>query len=137
VLRHSPCSHYRILILCSILFQRGFFSTVSPVNFNTIATPHIGLLRYPSLFSRLSSFIVPRFLGRTGEQFYGVDKWSKTGKALLEVMADPGKEQCLHIFRLTEPPSRACLLPRSQTIPPYPNLRKCVSSARHRSSLRN
>ncbi|KAF8463203.1 DUF676-domain-containing protein [Russula ochroleuca] len=72
-----------------ILHQRKFFATVTPVNFNTIATPHIGLLRYPSFFSRLGSIFGPRFLSRTGEQFYGVDKWSKTGKGLLEVMADP------------------------------------------------
>jgi hypothetical protein len=72
-----------------ILHQRNFFATVTPVNYNTVATPHIGLLRYPSLFSRLGSFFGPRVLSRTGEQFYGTDKWSNTGKALLEVMADP------------------------------------------------
>jgi len=72
-----------------ILHQRNFFATVTPVNFNTVATPHIGLLLYPSLFSRLGSFFGPRILSRTGEQFYGTDKWSKAGKALLEVMADP------------------------------------------------
>ncbi|KAI0295366.1 putative serine esterase-domain-containing protein [Multifurca ochricompacta] len=75
-----------------ILHQRKFFATVTPVNFNTVATPHIGLLVYPSIFSRLSSYLVPRFFSRTGEQFYGADKWSQTGKSLLEVMADPGKE---------------------------------------------
>jgi hypothetical protein len=76
----------------SILHQRKFFVTVTPVNFNTIATPHIGLLAYPSFFSRLSSLLGPKLLSRTGEQFYGVDKWSNTGKSLLEVMVDPGKE---------------------------------------------
>ncbi|EEB87657.1 hypothetical protein MPER_14929, partial [Moniliophthora perniciosa FA553] len=25
-----------------ILYQKGFFKTVTPVNFNTIATPHLG-----------------------------------------------------------------------------------------------
>jgi len=74
-----------------ILNQRKFFATVTPVNFNTIATPHVGLLPYPSLLSRLGTVIGPRFLGRTGKQFYAVDKWSKTGKPLLAVMADPGK----------------------------------------------
>src|SRR5260370_10066235 len=78
--------------IISILHQGECFSTVTPVNFNTIATPHIGQLRYPSLFSRLGSFFGPRVLSRTGEQFYSTDKWSKTGKALLEVMADPGQE---------------------------------------------
>jgi len=75
----------------SILHQRKFFNNVTPVNFNTIATPHIGLLLYPSLLSRLASVIGPRLLGRTGKQFYAVDKWSMTGKPLLEVMTDPGK----------------------------------------------
>jgi hypothetical protein len=84
----------------SILNQRQFFATVTPVNFNTIATPHIGLLPYPSFISKLGFFFGPKFLSRTGEQFYGVDKWSKTGKALLEVMADPGKERFLGRYRL-------------------------------------
>ncbi|KAI0289582.1 putative serine esterase-domain-containing protein [Russula brevipes] len=73
-----------------VLHQRKFFATVTAVNLNTIATPHIGLLPYPTLISRLGSWIGPRLLSRTGEQFYGVDKWSKTGKSLLQVMADPG-----------------------------------------------
>lgn len=76
-----------------VLHQRQFFATVTPVNFNTIATPHIGLLKYPSLRSRLSSIVVPRLFSRTGEQFYGVDRWSNTGKSLLEVMTDPA-----HVF---------------------------------------
>ena len=88
-----PSSSNRNRHLISILHQRDFFANVTPVNFNTIASPHIGLLRYPSLFSRLGSFFGPRVLSRTGEQFYARDKWSKTGKALLEIMADPGEEE--------------------------------------------
>ncbi len=79
------------MLLISILHQRNFFATVTPVNFNTIATPHIGLLRYPSLFSRLASLLGPKILSRTGEHFYATDKWSNTGKALLEVMTDPSE----------------------------------------------
>ncbi|KAH9066842.1 DUF676-domain-containing protein [Lactarius vividus] len=76
-----------------ILHQRQFFAAVTPVNFNTIATPHIGLLEYPSLRSRLSSIVVPRLFSRTGKQFYAVDRWSNTGKSLLEIMTDPA-----HVF---------------------------------------
>ncbi|ESK84109.1 lipid particle protein [Moniliophthora roreri MCA 2997] len=72
-----------------ILYQKGFFKDVAPVNFNTIATPHLGLPRYPSILSSLYSTLGPKLLSRTGEQFYCVDKWSNTGKPLLEVMADP------------------------------------------------
>ncbi|KAJ6591588.1 DUF676-domain-containing protein [Mycena vulgaris] len=71
-----------------ILRQRGFFENVAPVNFNTIATPHLGLPRYPSFFSSLASVLGPKLLSRTGEQFYCVDKWSARGRPLLEVMAD-------------------------------------------------
>ncbi|KAF7309801.1 DUF676 domain-containing protein [Mycena indigotica] len=72
-----------------ILQQRGFFETITPVNFNTIATPHLGVPRMPSsFFSSLASLIGPRLLSRTGEQFYCVDKWLKD-RPLLEVMADP------------------------------------------------
>jgi len=83
------------MLLISILHQRNFFAKITPVNFNTVATPHIGIIRYPSFFSRLASIFFPRILSRTGEQIYARDKWSNTGKALLEVMADPGEERFL------------------------------------------
>ncbi|KZS90706.1 DUF676-domain-containing protein [Sistotremastrum niveocremeum HHB9708] len=73
-----------------ILESRGFFKTVKPVSFTTIATPHLGLPRYPSFLSYLTTTLGPRLLSRTGEQFYGVDKWSgsKSGRSLLQVMSD-------------------------------------------------
>ncbi|PCH36242.1 DUF676-domain-containing protein [Wolfiporia cocos MD-104 SS10] len=74
-----------------ILHQRKFFDSVTPVNFNTIATPHIGLPRYPTVFSSLTSYLGPRLLSRTGEQFWAMDKWSAGGRPLLEVMADPDR----------------------------------------------
>lgn len=72
------------------MHQRKLFDTITPVNFNTIATPHIGLYRMPGFISRTASFLGPRLLSRTGEQFYAADKWSESGRSLLEVMADPG-----------------------------------------------
>ncbi|KAJ7504406.1 DUF676-domain-containing protein [Mycena galericulata] len=74
-----------------VLRQRGFFNNVTPVNFNTLATPHLGIPRYPSFFSSLASIVGPRLLSRTGPQFYCVDKWSAKGRPLLEVMADPDR----------------------------------------------
>ncbi|KAH9888777.1 DUF676-domain-containing protein [Cubamyces lactineus] len=86
--------------LVGILHQRGFFTSVTPVNFNTVATPHIGLPRYPTVLSFLFAFFGPKLLSRTGEQFYVVDKWSKNGRPLLEVMADPNRlfYQALTLF---------------------------------------
>ncbi|KAL7280725.1 hypothetical protein ACG7TL_005667 [Trametes sanguinea] len=83
-----------------VLHQRGFFTSVKPVNFNTVATPHVGLPRYPTMISSLFAFFGPKLLSRTGEQFYIVDKWSKNGRPLLEVMADPNRlfYQALTLF---------------------------------------
>ncbi|KAF8966350.1 lipid particle protein [Flammula alnicola] len=78
-----------------VLHQQGFFENVEPINFNTIATPHCGLPRYPSLFSSIASALGPKLLSRTGEQFYCVDKWSPKGRPLLVVMADPGMLEIL------------------------------------------
>ncbi|KAI0639203.1 DUF676-domain-containing protein [Trametes polyzona] len=87
--------------LVGILHQRGFFASVTPVNFNTVATPHIGLPRYPTTISSLFAYFGPKLLSRTGEQFYIVDKWSKNGRPLLEVMADPNRlfYQALALFQ--------------------------------------
>ncbi|KAL1691192.1 putative serine esterase-domain-containing protein [Schizophyllum commune] len=84
-----------------ILHQQGFFEKINPVNFNTVATPHLGLLRYDSFWSSLSHSLGPRLLSRTGEQFYFVDKWSAKGRPLLEVMADPERVfyQALQTFK--------------------------------------
>lgn len=84
----------------SVLHQRGFFENVVPVNFNTLATPHLGLPRYPSFVSALFSSLGPKLLSRTGEQFYCVDQWSASGRPLLEVMADPERifYQALALF---------------------------------------
>lgn len=83
-----------------VLHQRKFFDNVTPVNFNTFATPHIGLPRYPNFFSALANSLGPKLLSRTGEQFFAVDKWSPSGRSLLSVMADPDRVfyQALELF---------------------------------------
>ncbi|CCM06205.1 uncharacterized protein FIBRA_08448 [Fibroporia radiculosa] len=84
-----------------ILYQRRFFETVTAVNFNTFATPHIGLPKYPTVFSSVTSYLGPKLLSRTGEQFWAIDKWSARGRPVLEVMADPDRPfyQALCLFR--------------------------------------
>ncbi|CAE6470178.1 unnamed protein product [Rhizoctonia solani] len=76
-----------------ILYQRGFFRTVKPINFTTFATPHLGLPRLRGFIGGVMHKLGPKMLSRTGQQFYGMDKdiWSsddKEGRPLLEVMAD-------------------------------------------------
>ncbi|KZT55843.1 DUF676-domain-containing protein [Calocera cornea HHB12733] len=72
-----------------ILQTQNFFDRVTPSAFYTFAAPHIGLPRYPSFYSSLTYTLGPRWLSRTGEQFYAIDSWGSTGRPLLEIMADP------------------------------------------------
>lgn len=74
--------------IIGILRYKGFFDKVTPVNFTTIATPHLGLLRYSTLFSSVAHGLGPTLLGRTGSQFYAKDEYADTGKPLVEVMAE-------------------------------------------------
>jgi hypothetical protein len=74
-----------------ILYQRGFFKTVKPINFSTVATPHLGMPQHPQMFSIMFAVFGPGLLSRTGEQLNFVDIWVTSGKPLLEVMSDPGK----------------------------------------------
>ncbi|KAG9028709.1 hypothetical protein FRB95_006151 [Tulasnella sp. JGI-2019a] len=77
-----------------ILYSQKFFDKVTPVHFATVATPNIGLLRYPTFVSTLFSKLGPIFLSRTGEHFYATDVWegvdASQKKPLLEVMTEKG-----------------------------------------------
>ncbi|KAK7036748.1 hypothetical protein VNI00_011414 [Paramarasmius palmivorus] len=74
--------------LIGILHGKDFFNDIIPVNFDTIATPHIGLVTYQNsrLYDALA-YLGPRLCSRTGKQMYAVDEWSPSGQSLLEVMA--------------------------------------------------
>ncbi|KAG8922510.1 hypothetical protein FRC02_011808 [Tulasnella sp. 418] len=72
-----------------ILHSQKFFERVTPVNFTTIATPHIGLVRYPTWIGSIKTMLGPIFLSRTGQHFFATDKWSdEQPKPLLEVMSE-------------------------------------------------
>lgn len=75
--------------LLGILHTRNFFDTITPVNFTTFATPHVGVPRYPGFLQSIASRVAPRMLSQSGEQFFHTDSWSNTGRPLLTVMADP------------------------------------------------
>ncbi len=72
-----------------ILYQKHLFDYVKPENFVTIASPHIGVVRYHTFFSTMSHALGPKLLSRSGEQFFGADRWTPDGQSLLEVLADP------------------------------------------------
>jgi hypothetical protein len=74
-----------------ILHQRRFFDTVQPVNYTSIATPHLGLPKYDTFFGKLSRTLGPKLLSRTGTQFFATDAWGPRGRPLVEVMSDPSR----------------------------------------------
>ncbi|KAG9002248.1 hypothetical protein FRB90_011415, partial [Tulasnella sp. 427] len=75
-----------------VFHATSFFDSVEPVNFATIATPHLGLPRYKSIWSGVAHTLGPLLLSRTGRQFYARDKeeWGGKGgkRALVEVMSE-------------------------------------------------
>lgn len=75
--------------LSRLLFQRGFFDSIVPLNFSTFTTPHVGEAPFP-FTPYIYYWLGSTFLGRTGKQLYCLDTWSNTEKPLLEVMVDKG-----------------------------------------------
>ena len=73
-----------------LLYARGFFIKIRPVNFTTFATPHLGV-RTPvtSFFSRLFNFLGSSTLSLSGRQLFTVDSFRDSGVPLLCVLADP------------------------------------------------
>ncbi|KAL5512229.1 hypothetical protein ACEPAG_3514 [Sanghuangporus baumii] len=91
--------------LVGIMRQKGYLQDGSlstahymkPLNFVTIATPHLGIPRYPGLLHSLFSAVGDSLLSRTGRQLCLSDSWSELDtprkrcnkRPLLEIMADP------------------------------------------------
>ncbi|KAF2126864.1 lipase/serine esteras-like protein [Dothidotthia symphoricarpi CBS 119687] len=73
-----------------ILYHRGVFEKIQPVNFTTFATPHLGV-RTPlrGYHSHVWNVLGARTLSMSGRQLFGVDRFRDTGRPLLAVLADP------------------------------------------------
>ncbi|KAK7439857.1 hypothetical protein VKT23_017428 [Stygiomarasmius scandens] len=75
----------------AILHASDFFADVRPMNFATIATPHLGMPNVKnSLLARLAKTVGSNLLGNTGRQVFGIDDWAGTGRPWLEIAADKG-----------------------------------------------
>ncbi|CAG8975444.1 hypothetical protein HYALB_00012132 [Hymenoscyphus albidus] len=73
-----------------LLDSKGVFDKITPVNFNTFATPHLGV-RTPlrGWHNHLWNVLGARTLSQSGRQLFTIDKFRGTDKPLLEVLADP------------------------------------------------
>lgn len=73
-----------------LLYSRGMFDKVEPVNFTTFASPHLGV-RTPGRgwHRRLWNAFGSRTLSMSGKQLFLVDNFRDTGRPILSLLADP------------------------------------------------
>ncbi|EOD52291.1 putative lipase serine esterase protein [Neofusicoccum parvum UCRNP2] len=73
-----------------LLYHKGWFEKIEPVNFTTFATPHLGV-RTPLLgvWNHLWNVLGARTLSMSGRQLFMIDSFRDTGRPLLGILADP------------------------------------------------
>ena len=73
-----------------LLFSRGWFDKIEPVNFTTFATPHLGV-RTPlrGYHSYVWNALGGRVLSVSGRQLFLIDSFRDTGRPILSILADP------------------------------------------------
>ena len=75
---------------CGLLYARGVFDRIEPVNFTTFAAPHLGV-RAPlrGYHSSAWNFLGSRTLSASGRQLFLIDSFRDQRRPLLSVLADP------------------------------------------------
>ncbi|KAF2140604.1 uncharacterized protein K452DRAFT_327437 [Aplosporella prunicola CBS 121167] len=73
-----------------LLYHKGWFDKVEPVNFTTFATPHLGV-RTPlvGVWNHLWNVLGARTLSTSGRQLFTIDSFRDTERPLLSILADP------------------------------------------------
>jgi len=73
-----------------LLYHKGWFDRIEPVNFTTFVTPHLGV-RTPLLgvHNHLWNVLGARTLSMSGRQLFMIDSFRDTGRPLLAVLAEP------------------------------------------------
>lgn len=77
--------------IIGLLYSKGWFERMKPVNFTTFATPHLGVKRpLLGVQYKLLNFLGSRTLSTSGRQLFTVDTFRDTSRPILSVLADPG-----------------------------------------------
>lgn len=73
-----------------LLYSRGYFDKLQPVNFTTFASPHLGV-RTPYLGVHYSiwNILGARTLSTSGRQLFLIDSFRDTNRPLLSVLSNP------------------------------------------------
>ena len=77
--------------IIGLLYSKGWFERMKPVNFTTFATPHLGV-KTPLLGIqyKVLNFLGSRSLSTSGLQLFTIDSFRDTNRPILSVLADPG-----------------------------------------------
>ena len=77
--------------IIGLLYSKGCFERMKPVNFTTFATPHLGV-KTPLLGIqyKVLNFLGSRSLSTSGRQLFTIDNFRDTNRPILSVLADPG-----------------------------------------------
>ena len=77
--------------IIGLLYSKGWFERMKPVNFTTFATPHLGV-KTPLLGIqyKVLNFLGSRSLSTSGRQLFTIDTFRDTNRPILSVLADPG-----------------------------------------------
>lgn len=71
------------------LYAMGVFNRIEPINFITLATPHLGASKPPINFhNKLFNTVAPVVASRSGQQVILVDNFADTNRPLLQVMTE-------------------------------------------------
>lgn len=73
-----------------LLYSKGWFSKLEPVNFTTFATPHLGV-RTPlfGVQNKIWNILGSQTLAMSGRQLFTIDMFRDNNRPLLLVLADP------------------------------------------------
>lgn len=73
-----------------LLSSKGLFDSLTPVNFTTFATPHLGVRTPLTGFpNHLWNVLGARTLSTSGRQLFTIDNFRDTGRPILSVLSDP------------------------------------------------
>lgn len=73
-----------------LLHHKGYFEKMTPVNFTTFVTPHLGVRTPLTGFqNHLWNVLGARTLSTSGRQLFMIDKFRNTERPILSVLADP------------------------------------------------
>ena len=85
-----------------LLYSKGWFERIKPVNFTTFATPHLGV-KTPLLGVQYTifNFLGSRTLSKSGRQLFTIDTFRDTNRPILSILAEPGSVFMLALERFS------------------------------------